>query len=164
MNPVQRAALAPLFATAVLCALAGAAQAQIQVTEPWTRATVAQQKATGMFLTLTAAQGGRLVSAASPLAEVVEIHEMAMEGNIMRMRAVQGLDLPAGKPITLKPGGYHIMLMGLRQQIQPGQPVPATLVIEERDGKRQSVQVNAIARELATPSGSGHGASGTHRH
>ena len=94
-----------------------AAQAQTTVAEPWIRGTVAQQKATGMFASITSAQGGRLVGASSPVAGVVEIHEMAMEGDVMKMRALaNGLDLPAGKAVALKPGGYHVMLMDLKQQ------------------------------------------------
>ena len=75
------------------------------------RGTVAQQKASGLFVQLTSAQGGRLVSASSPLAGSVEIHDMAMDGNVMTMRALpDGLVLPAGKPVALKPGGQYIVL------------------------------------------------------
>jgi hypothetical protein len=75
---------------------------------------VAQQKATGAFMQIVSQQGGRLVQASSPVAAVVEIHEMTMENNVMKMRAIPGLDLPAGKPVDLKPGGYHVMLMDLK--------------------------------------------------
>jgi copper(I)-binding protein len=107
--------LLTLAATALLAA--APAFAQTAVSEPWVRGTVAQQKATGMFALLTSAKGGKLVAASSPAAGVVEIHEMAMEGNVMKMRALPaGLDLPAGKAVALKPGGYHVMLMDLKQQ------------------------------------------------
>ena len=85
--------------------LASAAQAQTTVKDAWIRGTVAQQKATGMFGHLTSAGGGKLVSASSPVAGVVEIHEMSMDGSVMKMRAIRGLDLPAGKTVELKPGG-----------------------------------------------------------
>ena len=148
---------------------AAASHAQVTVGEPWVRATVPQQKATGMFAKVTSAQGGKIVSAASPVAEVVEIHEMAMEGNVMKMRAVPGLDLPAGKPVELKPGGYHVMLMGLKQQVKEGETVPVSFVIEGKDGKRETVEVKASARAMGGQQG-GHqgggsgGAQGGHKH
>ncbi|MFN8993674.1 MAG: copper chaperone PCu(A)C [Pseudomonadota bacterium] len=123
------------------------AAAQVSVKEPWVRGTVAQQKATGLFAQVTSTNGGKLVAASSPVAGVVEIHEMAMEGSVMKMRAIPGLDLPAGKPVDLKPGGYHVMLMQLKQQLKPGDTVPVTLVIES-GGKRESVEVKATVRPL----------------
>jgi len=68
----------------------------------------------------------------------------------MRMRPVAGLDLPAGKPVELKPSGYHVMLMELKQQLKPGDTVPVTLVVEDKDGKRETVEVNAQVKALAT--------------
>ena len=123
------------------------AVAQVSVKEPWVRGTVAQQKATGLFAQVTSTNGGKLVAASSPVAGVVEIHEMAMEGSVMKMRAIPGLDLPAGKPVDLKPGGYHVMLMQLKQQLKPGDTVPVTMVIES-GGKRESVEVKATVRPL----------------
>ena len=129
--------------------LALGAQAQTTVAEPWIRGTVPQQKATGMFASITSAKGGRLVSASSPVAGVVEIHEMAMEGNLMKMRALpSGLDLPAGKAVALKPGGYHVMLMDLKQQLKPGDTVPVTLVFEAADKTRETVEVKAPVKAL----------------
>jgi copper(I)-binding protein len=86
--------------------------AQVTVKDPWVRATVPAQKATGAFMQITSAQDARLVEARSPVAGVVEVHEMVMEKEVMKMRAIKGLDLPAGKTVELKPGGYHVMLMG----------------------------------------------------
>ena len=82
----------------------------------------------------------------SSVAGVVEIHEMAMEGNVMKMRAVPGIELPAGKTVDLKPGGYHVMLMDLKQQLKDGETVPITLVIEGKDKKRETVEVKAPVR------------------
>lgn len=129
------------------------AQAQTTVKDPWVRGTVAGQKATGMFAQVTSASGGKLVSATSPVAGVVEIHEMVMDGNVMKMRAVAGLDLPAGKAVELKPGGFHVMLMDLKQELKPGQSVPVTLVIESAGGKRESVELKAPVKPLADGSG-----------
>ena len=117
--------------------------------DPWIRGTVAQQKATGMFAQLSSAGGGKLVSASSPVAGVVEIHEMVMDGSVMKMRAIPALDLPAGKTVDLKPGGYHVMLMDLKQELKPGQTVPVTLVIEGADKKRETIEVKATVKPLA---------------
>ena len=142
---------------ALIAALAfsTAAAAQVTVSDPWVRGTVAQQKASGAFMLLQSATDARLVSAASPVAGVVEIHEMRMEGDVMRMRAVAGLDLPAGSTVELKPGGYHVMLIDLKKQLQDGEVVPLTLTIEGKDGKRSTLEVQAPVKALASPAG-GH--------
>ncbi len=161
----MRVASSPLRLLSALALMwaAGAAHAQVTVGDPWVRATVAQQKATGMFAQVTSAQGGKLVAASSPVAAVVEIHEMAMENNVMKMRAVPGLELPAGKAVDLKPGGYHVMLMGLKQQVKEGEVGPVTLVVEGKDGKRESVEVKAPVRALAAQA-AGHSHGSGHRH
>jgi len=142
--------------------LAGAAVAQVTVKDAWVRATVAQQKATGAFMQLQSAQEAKLVAAQSPVAGVVELHEMAMDGGVMKMRAVSSLALPAGKAVELKPGGYHVMLMDLKGQVKDGDTVPVTLVVEGKDGKRQNIEVKAPARTMAQPAMK-HG-HGDHKH
>jgi periplasmic copper chaperone A len=132
-----------------LAAASWSATAQTAVKDPWVRGTVEAQKATGMFAQITSTSGGKLVAASSPVAGVVEIHEMAMEGNLMKMRAIPGLDLPAGKAVDLKPGGYHVMLMDLKQPLKEGETVTVTLVIEGKEGKRESVEVKAPVKALA---------------
>jgi len=144
MNRVNR-----LFLVGGLALAAQMACAQTTVKDPWVRGTVAQQKASGAFMQLTSAQGGKLISASSPVAGVVEIHEMAMDGNVMKMRAIPGLDLPAGKSVELKPSGYHVMLMDLKQQLKEGDTVPLTLVVEGKDGKRETLEVKASVKALA---------------
>jgi periplasmic copper chaperone A len=135
-------------AAILLAACASLAAAQATVKDPWVRGTVPQQKATGMFARITSPAGGKLVSASSPVANVVEIHEMAMEGDVMKMRAIPGLDLPAGKAVNLSPGGYHVMLLDLKQVLKAGDKVPVTLVIEGKDGKRETLEVSAPVRAL----------------
>lgn len=135
-------------AAAALLAIAAGAQAQTTIKEAWVRGTVAQQKASGAFMQITSAQGGKLLSVTSPVAGVAEIHEMAMQGDTMRMRAVPALELPAGKAVELKPGGYHLMLMDLKQQLKAGETVPLTLVVEGKDGKRETVAVQAVVKAL----------------
>ena len=150
----------------VAAALAsGLAQAQtaapVTVDGAWVRASVQGQKATGAFMRLTASEATRLVGAASPAAGVTEVHEMKMEGDVMKMRAVTGLDLPAGQAVELKPGGYHVMLLDLKGQVKDGEVVPVSLVFEGKDGKKQTVEVKAPARPLnaaakTDPSQGGH--------
>jgi VCBS repeat-containing protein len=139
-----------------------AASAQTTVSDAWIRGTVAQQKATGMFAKLTSATGGKLVGASSPAAGAVEVHEMKMDGDRMTMAAVPALDLPAGKAVELKPGGYHIMLLGLKQPLKAGEKVAVTLVVEGKDGKRENVDVQAEVRALGAQQPAGHDAQ--HKH
>jgi hypothetical protein len=131
------------------------AVAQVTVKDPWVRATVPQQTATGAFMQLSSPTDARLVSASSPVAGVVELHEMAMDKDVMKMRAVRAIDIPAGKGAELKPAGYHVMLMNLKSQMKEGEVVPITLVVEGKDGKRQTLEVKAPVKALATPA-SGH--------
>jgi hypothetical protein len=133
-----------LLASALLVSLA--AQAQVKVDEPWVRATVAPQKTTGAFMQLTSARPVKVVAASSPVAAVVEIHEMKMEGGVMKMRAVDALALPAGQAVALKPGSYHVMLMGLKAPIKAGETVPLTLTVEGEDKQRTAVEIKAVAR------------------
>lgn len=143
-----------LIVSAIVSALLLApAYAQITVEDAWIRATVPQQKVTGAFMQLNAVQDSRLVEVRSPVAKTVEIHEMSMDKDVMKMRAVTGIDLPAGKPVELKPGGFHIMLMGLTQQMKEGARVPLTLIVESKDKKRSSVEIKVPVRPLAAASG-----------
>ena len=134
---------------AVLGLASTATLAQVTVSEPWVRGTVESQMATGAFMRLTAATDARLLGARSPVAGIVEIHEMALENNVMRMREISRLDLPAGRTVELRPGGYHVMLLDLKRTLKPGEEVPITLEIEQ-GGKRTSVQVKAIVRPLTS--------------
>lgn len=106
------------------------AAAPVQISQAWVRATVAGQKATGAFMTLQARENLRLVGVRSPVAGVAEVHEMRMEGDVMRMRALSVLALPAGQTVELKPGAYHIMLLDLKQPLKAGEQVPLELLLE----------------------------------
>ena len=140
------------LAMATLCVAASTpAWSQTVVKDPWVRGTVAQQKATCAFMQITSTQGGRLLSAASPVAGVVEVHEMKMDGSVMKMGAIPSLDLPAGKNVELKPGGYHVMLMDLKKELKAGDTVPLTLVVEGKDGKKESLEIKAPVRALGAP-------------
>lgn len=140
---MKQTALAALLACASLSAFAG-----VTVTEPWVVATVPSMKTTGAYMQLQSDVDARLVEARSSAARVVEIHEMAMHGNVMKMNAIPALDLPAGKPVMLTSGGNHIMLIDLVAQVKEGAEIPLTLVIEGRDGKRETIEVVAPVRPL----------------
>ena len=133
-----------LTASALLFSLA--AQAQVKVDDAWVRATVPAQKATGAFMQLTSAKAAKVVAASSPVAAVVEIHEMKMDDGVMKMRAVDALPLPAGQAVALKPGSFHVMLMGLKAPIKAGETVPLTLTVEGEDKQRSTVEIKAEAR------------------
>lgn len=123
-------------------------QAQVTVKDAWARATVAQQKASGAFLQISSVKDAKLVEVRSPVASIAEMHKMEMSDNIMKMRQVDSIDLPAGKTVELKPGGFHIMLMDLKNQIKDGDIVPLMLVVEGKDKKRETLEVKAIAKPL----------------
>jgi len=138
-------------ASAIALALAGApALAQIKVGSPWVRGVVPGQLATGAFLDITSARDAALVKVESPLAATAEVHAMEMKNNLMTMRAVPKLELPAGKQVRLAPGGFHIMLMDLRQPVKNGETVPLKLTIEYPDKTRETLDVKAQVRGLGT--------------
>jgi len=134
------------FVAAALLASA-VAHAQVTVDKPWVRTTVAQQTTSAAYFTVTSAQGGRIVEASSPVAASAEVHEMKMAGDMMKMRAVDAVPLPAGQPVEFKPNGYHLMLTGLKAPLKAGDVVPIKLVVEDAKGKRQVVDVKATARQ-----------------
>ena len=137
------------FASALALMFAAAcAQAQVTVKDPWIRATVPAAKATGAFMQLQSAQDARLIEVRSSVAGIAEIHQMAMENNVMKMQAVTGVDLPAGKPVAFASGGYHIMLMQLKRQLKEGETVPLTLVVQKKDKQLETVEVNVAVRAL----------------
>ena len=126
----------------------------ITVKDAWVRTSVPGQMATGAFMKITARENSKLVALSSPVAGVVEVHEMKMDGGIMKMRAVEGgLDLPAGKTVELKPGGYHVMLMDLKAALPKDSTVPLTLVFKDARGVEHKLELKlpvAVSLE-ATP-------------
>ncbi len=125
-----------------------AGMAAVDAKQPWMRPAVTGQGATGMFVTLSAPAGARLVGGSTPVAESVEVHTMRMDDNVMRMRALpDGLDLPAGQAVSLAPGSHHLMLMRPRQPIAVGSTVPMTLTFRDPDGQtsRLTLQVPVMA-------------------
>lgn len=142
---------------------AWAQTATVKVEGAWARASVQGQKGTGAFMRLTAQDGARLVRAESPAAGVTEVHEMKMEGDVMKMRAVPSLELPAGKTVELKPGGYHVMLLDLKAPLAKDSNVPLTLVFQDAKGVESKLELTlpvgttAPGGAAAPAHGHGHG-------
>lgn len=146
-------ALLALLLTGTACAQA------LNVQNAWARATVQGQKATGVFMQITAPAATTLVGVTTPVAGLAEVHEMKMEGDVMRMRPLpQGLELPAGTTVQLKPGGYHLMLMDLKVPLQKDSTIPLTLSLKDSKGV-QSTQELRIPVLVSAPGG-----HGTHQH
>ncbi|HEY6239958.1 MAG TPA: copper chaperone PCu(A)C [Burkholderiales bacterium] len=128
------------------------ARAQVSVDKPWVRGTVQGQTSTGAFMSLKSAREASVVGAESPVAGGVQIHKMRMEGDVMKMRPVPRLVLPAGKTVELKPGGYHVMLTDLKRPLKKGESVPIRLRVQNKDGSSSIVEFNAEVRELTASS------------
>ena len=132
--------------------VAAQAWADVTVTGAWVRGTVPKQQATGAFMKLKSTEDVSLVNAASPSANIVEIHEMTMRGNVMAMRSIDDIPLPAGKEVELKPGGYHVMLIDLVKPLAKGDKVPITLTFVGKEGKRSKLEIQAeVMPPGATP-------------
>ena len=123
--------------------------ANVEVKDAWVRSTVPGQKGTGAFMKITAKDGAKLVGVSSPVAGVGEVHEMKMEGDVMKMRALPLLDLPAGKAVELKPGGYHVMLMDLKQALVKDSKVPLTLVFKDAKGAESKMELSLPVSNVA---------------
>jgi periplasmic copper chaperone A len=135
-----------VFLLAVLTT-AVAAQAQVKVDQAWARPTVPGQQGGGGFLSMSSPTADRLISGSTPLAERFELHTMAMKGDVMEMRQVDAIELPAGKTVELKPGGLHVMFIGLKQPLALGSKVPVTLKFEKAG--EVTVEFNVMARPPA---------------
>ncbi len=139
-----------LIITCLLAVSAAAwAQTTVKVQDAWVRGTVATQQATGAFMRLTADKAARLVGVESPAAGAVEMHEMSMDKNVMRMRQISGIDLAPGSSVELKPGGLHLMLLDLKAPLKAGDSVALTLIFEDAAKQRFTQQVTASVTSLA---------------
>ncbi|MFT3717557.1 copper chaperone PCu(A)C [Pseudorhodoferax sp.] len=134
--------------------------AAVHVQDGWVRASVPGQRGTGAFMKLQAPAGARLVAVESPAAGVAEVHEMKLEGDVMRMRAVDALPLPPRQTVELKPGGYHVMLMDLKQALPAGSTVPLTLRFKDAAGADARLEVELPVRSAPAQAAAGAG----HRH
>ncbi len=135
--------LITLFASGMLVSAAFADN--VKVDNPWVRATAPGQKVAGGFMKLTADADMTLVGGSSPVSKYLELHFMRMENGVMEMREVQEIKLPKGQTVSLEPGDLHVMFIGLKHQIKPGQKVPMTLIVKDTGGKEQKLEVEAEA-------------------
>ncbi|WP_414693841.1 copper chaperone PCu(A)C [Polaromonas sp.] len=148
------AATSIVVPASAVVAVSGIAAQPVQVKDAWVRATVPGQKGTGAFMNITAKTATRLIGASSPLAGVTEVHEMKMEGDVMKMRALPALDLPAGKTVELKAGGYHLMLLDLKQNLPKGSTVPLTLMFKDSKGVQSRVELKLPVATTASAAAS----------
>lgn len=139
---------------------ASAWAADIRAQNAWARATAPGQAAAGVFMDLSADRPMSVVGGSSPASERVELHTMSMQDGVMVMRKVPEIRLPAGQVVQLKPGGLHIMLIGLKAPLQAGQSVPLTLQVRDAAGLVQDVQIEAEVRGQGARTGDMH----KHRH
>jgi len=136
-----------------LLAASAAAYGQVEARAAWVPATVRGQTTGVAYMLLSSSQDVNLVGAESPVAASVEVHEMKMDANVMRMRAVESLKIPSGKTVELKPGGYHMMLLGLKRPLNKGDSVPIRLKVELGDKSVRTIPVTAVVRDMAATGG-----------
>lgn len=163
----------PRFSNTLLAGLAGALAlgavgtalahdyrfGELHIDHPWARATAPQQQNGAAYLTVTnhGNTADRLVAAASPVAATVELHTHTVDSEgVMRMREVAAIEVPAGEAAALRPGGLHIMLMGLENRLVEGEVFPLTLVFEEAGEIEVEVQVEAVTFGVGDDGGHGH--------
>jgi len=126
------------------------APVDVQVMGPWIRPAVKGQSGTGGYMRLLSPAGSTLVGFSSPVAGVAELHEMSMDGDVMRMRPVKALPLPAGQVVALKPGSYHLMLMKLKRPLKVGEQVPLSLQFKAANGQTQTLSIQ-VPIQMSAP-------------
>ena len=125
----------------------------INISLPFTRATLPNAPVAGGFLTIenTGTESDRLISLTSEIADETQIHEMAMQGDVMKMRPLaEGLEIPAGETVVLAPGGFHIMFMGLKQTLVEGETITVTLTFEKAGTVDVVLPIEAAAADAPT--------------
>ena len=158
--PTAVVVVSGVLAFGLACAQAGTAN--VDVKDAWVRSSVPGQTGTGAFMKITAKTGMQLVGVSSPVAGVVEVHEMKMDKDIMKMRALPVLDLPTGKTIELKPGGYHVMLMDLKQPLLKDSKIPLTLTFKDAKGVQTRMELALPVTNVAP--GGASGKADPHKH
>lgn len=163
-NRFKSVTSAAIVFAALVCSqvMANTSNPAVVIKDAWVRSTVPGQMGTGAFMKITAKAGTQLIGVSSPVAGVVEVHEMKMDKDIMQMRAMPALDLPAGKTIELKPGGYHVMLMDLKQPLLKDSKVPLTLLFKDAKGVQTRMALTLPVTNVAP--GSVSGKSDPHKH
>jgi periplasmic copper chaperone A len=126
---------------AVAVAAAALADTNVTVEGAWVRSSVPGQQGTGAFMKLTARESMKIVGVSTPVAGTADLHEMKLENDLMLMRPVTQLELPAGRTVELKPGGYHLMLQDLKHPLAPGSSVPLTLLLRDAKGVQRKLEL-----------------------
>jgi len=130
-----------LFATTVQAG-------EIKVSDAWARATAPGQETGSVGLLITSPKDARLIAVSSAAAKSAEIHTMTMDNGVMQMRHLEFLPLPANKPVTLGPGGEHLMLFGLKHALKAGESVPLTLTVQHADNSLEKINIKALIRPI----------------
>ena len=129
---------------------------EVKVSKAWTRATAPGQDSASVQLTITSKKDATLIGVASGSAQSGEIHSMVMEGDVMKMRALESLPLPAKTPVTLGSDGNHLMLVGLKNPLKAGRKLPFALTVKFADGRTSVIRVLAVIKPLETTGDEGH--------
>jgi copper(I)-binding protein len=148
-----------ILAFAAGLVITGAALAQptqLEIDNAWAGATPGRAENGAAYVTITSPTADRLVSASTPVAKKAELHTMSMQGMVMKMRPISGVDIPAGQPVSLKPGGEHIMLMGLNQPLREGQSFPLILDFERAGPRTVTVTVEKAGAKGPAPAAAQH--------
>jgi hypothetical protein len=146
-----------VFAAGLVVASAALAQpTQLEIGNAWAGATPGKAENGAAYVTIQSPTADRLVSASTPVAKKAELHTMSMQGMVMKMRPISGVDIPAGQPVSLKPGGEHIMLMGLNQPLREGQSFPLTLDFEKAGPRTVTVIVEKPGAKGPAPAAAQH--------
>ncbi len=136
-----------VFAASAVSAQTG----QLEVDNAWARATPGKSAIGAAYVTIHSPTADKLVAASTPVAKKAELHTMSMSGMVMKMRPVASIDIPAGQAVTLQPGGFHIMLVGLAKPLKTGQTFPLTLTFEKAGSRTVNVAVETIGAMGPTP-------------
>lgn len=134
----------------------GFAAEAVTVGNAWARATAPGQKTAGAYMELVSATDATLVGVETPVAARAKLHSMSMDGGVMRMRALERVDLPARKAVKLAPGGVHVMLVDIKQPLKAGDKVPLTLTVRGAGAALSTIKVEAEVRAVGAAHGHGH--------
>ena len=138
-----------IVSSLALLVISTSALADVSVSHAWVRSTAPGQPVGAAYMQLMSDNDTVLVSASSPMAKAVEMHEMSMNGDVMKMRQLKQIELKAGQKVSLEPGGSHLMLIDVKHQIKPDEIVPIQLEFKDKSGKSKSVDLKVKAQKEA---------------
>ena len=143
---MKRIALVTLFLLPLFPLAQTAHAAGIEVRNAWARAPAPGQSTAGIYMDIVSADGAALVGVKSVLAKRAELHSTSMQDGVMRMRAVERIELPAKRKVSLAPGGQHVMLIDMVRALRDGEKLPLELILEDTGGARSTLRVDATVR------------------